>query len=167
MTKVFTNEESTRREFYKVDSGHSKYMGGRGVFVCLMTFSHKSFAQDVLFVNNTERVISRGKTFEATAITLTLPADDGKREPQCDLDVDNVSLELVEDLRTVTDPIDVKFEMVFTEYPDIVEYSLLDLKMVSVSVTSNKVSAKLMLNDLLNMNFPSFTYNPVDFAGLF
>ena len=166
MTTKFKNTNATRKEFYDPQSGNQIAQGGRGPFVCLLTLKHKSFA-NIYLVNNTENITSRGQVFTAAAIRIVLPPDDGKREPICTIDIDNVTRDLIDEFRSITDPITVIMEMIFTEYPDDVEYALKDLSIVGITYDRQVISAKLMYNDFLNQAFPSWTYNPTEFAGIF
>ena len=165
MPTIFKNTERSRAEFYKQEGGLPKSQGGRGVFTCLITFYHP--AGTLRFINNTESITSRGNLYNAVAVTIALPAEDGKREPYATIEIDNITTDLVDELRAISEPMDAELEMVFTEYPDIVEYSLTGLSVGSANIAAERVTLKLMYQDILNQIFPGHTYNPQEFAGIF
>ena len=61
-------------------------------FLMLFTLSHSSFG-DIYLVNNPENIISRGTTFEAFPVSVTLPVDDGESLREVVLTLDNASRE--------------------------------------------------------------------------
>jgi len=130
-----------------------------------MTFHHPSGI--IRLVNNTESVTSRGQLYNAVAVAIVLPAEDGKREPFATIEIDNVTTDLVDELRAITEPMDAELEMIFTEYPDEVEYSLTGLSVGSATIAAERITLKLLYQDILNQIFPGYTYNPQEFAGIF
>jgi hypothetical protein len=136
-------------------------------FLMLMTLSHASFAGDIYLVNNTVNVTSRGTTFEAFPLLISLPADDGETQREVQLELDNTSLELIEELRMVSTPIDVKMEMILSSRPNEVQISLEDLKIKNINYNKNRITAKLYLDDFLNTAFGVEKYTPSKFPGLY
>lgn len=135
-------------------------------FLMLVTVSHASF-DTIYLVNNTVDQVSRGNTFRAFPMQIRLPSDDGETAREVAIEFDNVSLELIDELRTVTDPMDVKIEMVLASALDDVELSLEDLKMDSINYDSQKISARLYTDDFLNTAMTSEKYTPELYGGLF
>jgi hypothetical protein len=100
-------------------------------------------------------------------MTIRLPTDDGESTREAVIDFDNVSLELIDEIRQVTTPIDVKIEMVLASDPDEVQLSYEELKIKSVTYNKNRISARLYMDDFLNVELPSEKYTPTGYAGLF
>lgn len=135
-------------------------------FLALITLSHESF--DTLYlVNNTESIVSRGNTYNPFPVKVKLPTDDGETQREVSLVLDNVSLELIEEIRTPTTPIECKVEMILASNPDIVEISYDELKIKNVSYTKQNISAKLYLDDFLDTELTSEKYTPTSFPGIF
>lgn len=135
-------------------------------FFMLVTLSHSSF--DTLYlVNNTEELISNGNTFLPFPMRVTLPTDDGETLREVSIEFDNVSLELIDELRSVTDLIDVKIEMVLASNPDFVEIELAELKIRNITYNKQTVQAKLFMDDFLNTELNSERYTPANFPGIF
>lgn len=135
-------------------------------FLMFITLSHADF-DDIYLVNNTENQTSRGQEYQAFPMQIRLPTDDGESTREVNIDFDNVSLELITELRTITDPMDVKIEMCLASDPDSVQLSLEELKMRSITYNKQRVSAKLYLDNFLNVELTSERYGPKNFPGLF
>lgn len=132
----------------------------------LVTLTHTSFGT-IRFVNNTVDIDSRGDTYTAFPVKITLPAEDNKTSQRAQIEFDNVSLELIDEIRTVTDPIDVKLEVVLASDPDTVEISYEELKIGNVSYNARIIKADLYLDDFLHTELSSEKYTPTLYPGLF
>ena len=136
-------------------------------FLTLVTLSHPSFAQDIRLVNNQVDITSRGDIYTAFPLKITLPMDDGESTREVTLEMDNVGLTFVDELRTVTDLITVKLELVLASIPNDVQVSFEDLKISSLSYNKTRISARLFLDNFLNTELTSEQYTPKNFRGLF
>jgi hypothetical protein len=136
-------------------------------FLMLATLSHPTFAQTIYLVSNTVDIESRGQTYQAFPMNITLPADDGESAREVFIEFDNVSLELISELRKITTPIDVKIEMVLASLPDDVQVALEELKMGSINYNEKRVRANLYLDNFLNTEMTSEKYVPSKYPGIF
>jgi hypothetical protein len=135
-------------------------------FLTLLTLSHTSFS-DIRLVNNTADIVSNGLTFTAYPFKLVLPRDDGDTSREINIDFDNVGLELVDIIRTVTDAIDIKLEMVLASIPNEIQMSFQELKIQSIVYNKHRISAKVFLDSFLNTEISSEKYTPSIYPGLF
>lgn len=135
-------------------------------FLMLVTLSHPSFPT-IYLVNNVEDIVSRGNTHIAFPMEIRLPSDDGETSREATIEFDNVSLELIDELRTVTSPMDVKIEMILASDPDTVQTSIEELKMRSVTYNKQRVSARLFMDSFLNVEMTSEKYTPQLYPGIF
>lgn len=133
----------------------------------LLTLSHSSFAENILLVNNTENIISRGNTYVKFPVKITLAPDDGETAREIQIEFDNVSLYLTSAFRTVTTPIEVKIEMVLASIPNEVQVSIEELKIRQIQSDKKKISAKLYMDDFLTTGLTSERYTPTTYPGLF
>jgi hypothetical protein len=135
-------------------------------FLMLLTISHEDFPT-IRLVNNIVDVVSRGQTYIGFPMNIRLPKDDGESHREVLIDFDNVSLELLDELRSVTTPMDVKIEMALSSNLDTVQLSLEELKLRSVVYDKQKVSAKLYMDSFLNVELSSEKYTPTIYPGMF
>ena len=133
----------------------------------LFELSHPSFDETIYLVNNAEDVVSNTITYTSFPLTLAMPSDDGESNRQVSISFDNVSLSLVEEFRKVTTPIDCIIRVVLASNPDNIQIEFLDLKLVSVSITSSIITARLIMDDFLHVELTSEKYTPQNFPGLF
>ena len=103
----------------------------------------------------------------AFPIKIKLPVDDGETARTVTLEFDNVSLLLIEQIRTVTTAIGVNLEMILASMPDDVQYELSELSIGALSYNRTRISATLVLDGLLGTGLTSEIYSPTNFPGLF
>lgn len=135
-------------------------------FLMLVTLQHESF-EEIRFVNDVVDISSRGKDYMAFPIEIVLAPDDGASTREVSMKFDNVSLELIHELRTVTTSIDVEIEMVLASNPDKVQIQLGELKLRNITYNSKTISAKLYMDDFLSTEMASEKYTPTVFPGIF
>lgn len=135
-------------------------------FLMLVTLSHANFSP-IYLVNNSVSILSRGNEYLAFPIKVTMPSDDGESKREVSIEFDNVSLELIDEIRTATAKIDAKIEMILASNPDIVEIELGELKISNVTYSKQSIHAKLSMDDFLNTEMTSEKYTPTAYPGLF
>lgn len=118
-------------------------------------------------MNNVDSVVSRGDTFTAFPFKIRLPADDGESAREVNLEMDNVSLEFLDEIRTATTPIEVKLEMILASVPDDVQISIEELKIQTVNYGRDKITARLFMDNFLNSSMDAEVYSPLSFPALF
>lgn len=136
-------------------------------FLMLVTMSHESFASTLYLVNNIEDVTSNGQVYTAFPMKVVLPTDDGTSVREVKLQMDNVSLELIDEIRSVITPIDVKVEMILASTPDTIEMDLGELRIKNITYDGKGISASLYLDDFLNTELPSEKYTPEIYVGIY
>ena len=134
-------------------------------FLTLLTLSGTGF--EYRLVNNSVDVVSRGELFTAFPMKIRLPVDDGESAREFQIDFDNASLLLLRALRSVTEPINCEIEMILASLPDVVQISIGDLLIRSISYDETKVSAKIVLDNFLTIGMPSERYTPSLYPGMF
>lgn len=135
-------------------------------FLVLFTLTHDDFGV-IRLVNNRTDITSRGNVYTAFGASIGLPTDDGETVREVTMELDNVSLELIQALREVTTPIDVQIEMILASIPDSVQMSLEELQISTISYNKQTISARLMMDGFLSTSIPSENYDPSNFPGIF
>ena len=138
-------------------------------FLTLITLEHPDFPAPIRLVNNTVDIVSRGNTYSAFPARINLPVDDGESNRQFSLELDNVGLELIDEIRTVVGDtqIQVRLESILASIPDEVQMSFEELKILSVTYNRFLIQATLGFDDFLNTELSSERYTPTNFRGLF
>lgn len=135
-------------------------------FLMLVTLTHEDITP-IYLVNNTVNITSRGTEFIAFPMKIRLPSDDGESQRSVSIDFDNVSLELIDEMRTITNPLDVKLEMILASNPDEVQLDLQELKLNNIAYDKQKITATLFMDSFLDIAMTSEKYTPTNYPGLF
>lgn len=135
-------------------------------FLTLVTLTHEDF-DTIRLVNNKVDIVSRGNTFKAFGFKVRLPTDDGESLRDYEFTIDNVTRELITATRSVTTPIGFKLEMILASMPDEVQISVEDLLLQNVNYNKNRLTAHVILDNILNTEMTSEKYMPGNFRGIF
>lgn len=122
---------------------------------------------DLCLVNNNEPVTSNGITYQPFPFALNLPSDDSERLPTVSLTISNISAEIIEAIRSQPTPPQLKIELVSSAYPDIVEKRLDFLKLRNVSYDAISITGSLEVINTMSSMFPSETYDPIHYPGMY
>lgn len=149
----------------------------REILVFLVTITHESldlpkrYSSDPTARLSTDPLkygtVSRGDTFEYLPMTLQLPDDSSDSAPTMKLVLDNVTREAIPLIRSISTPAQVSVELVLASAPDDVEATWPDFDVVNASYDATTVSLELAINALVNEPYPSGTFTPAGFGGLF
>ena len=133
----------------------------------LLTITHPSVGVPLRFVNNMVDIVSRGSTYLATAFQLTLPDEREDQIPRVGLSIDNVHQTLVATVRTITTPPLVVLEVVLGSAPDTVETGPFNFTLRNVDYVAASLAGELAFEDFINETYPSASFSPGAFPGLF
>ena len=134
-------------------------------FLTLVTLSNPSFTARL--VNNSRDIVSNGFTFTSFPMKIRMPVDDGETTRDFTIEFDNVSLDLIENLRSVSGDIGVKIELILASIPNVIQMSHADLLIRAVTYDSKRISAQIVLDSFLAVEMTSERYTPSNFPGMF
>lgn len=137
------------------------------VILWLLTINHQPSGTTFRLVNNLDAISSRGNTYMAFPFQFVLPEDDGETLPTIQIAIDNISLELIDLIRTFGSDIRITAEIILASNPDYVEFSIDDLNVINASYNSTSITITAQIQDLLNQRFPADDYLPRTFPGMF
>ena len=131
----------------------------------LVTLSNQTFVARL--VNNSVDFVHSGNTYTAFPMKIKTPVDDGETTKDFTLELDNVSLELVSQMRSVTGDIGVSIKLVLASMPEVIQMEYSELLIRSISYNANTISAKIILDSALAIQMTSEKYTPSNFPGMF
>lgn len=149
------------------------------VFIVLMTISHPTWSEDMLFSSDPTQelvvaadsrgTISRGDEYIFAPFSVTFPVQDETGQSNATISVDNIGREIVARLRAAqqTAAARVKLEVVLNTTPDIVEMVLPNFRLTNVQYDAFKISGSINLQYFDLEPFPAKQFTPSDFPGLF
>jgi hypothetical protein len=147
------------------------------IVIFLLTITHEDLDEVIyLTTDPTERLsdsplsygtVSRGNTYLYAGIDVTIPDDQDKSPPSSKLTIENVSRDLVALARSINSPAQVQIEAVLASAPDDVEMSWPALDMSNLTADASVLQFDLTMDALTTEPFPSGSFTPANFAGLF
>ena len=137
------------------------------VFLHLLTIDHDDMPSPVRFVDNLTDIVSNGDTYTAFPFRAVLPADVDNELPQLDLIVDNVTRELVDEVRSIATPATVSIDVVIADDPYTIEAGPFLMEVVTAVYTATEMKLTLTGERLLNEPYPVGLFTPLLFPLLF
>lgn len=136
-------------------------------FLILLTFMHEDLVEPIRVTSDAVETISRGNIFVAYPFNITLPDDEEKRPPKARLVIDNVDRQITATIRTLQSAPTLLIEIVRAAEPDTVEARFEDFRLFDVTYDSQVITADLGIEDFTAEPYPSASFSPSLFPGLF
>lgn len=135
----------------------------------LVTLDHEDWDAPIRLTDDDQAVESRGETYVPWPLRVTLPSEEEDVAPRARLEVDVITREVTLGLRGIVEAPTVLIEVVLASDPDAVEIAWPEMIPLPAqwSPDGRLVTVELTLEDEALRAFPSNTFNPVDYAGLF
>jgi hypothetical protein len=111
--------------------------------------------------------ISNGNTFIFMPFDISLPRDDKTGTVSAKLAIENVDRRIVENVRSITKPVNVKIQCVLSNDVDFIEIEYDNLKLSNVNYDVMTVEGDLTFDYWGLEPFPSGRFTPSGFPGLF
>ena len=151
------------------------------VFACLLTVTHSTLDTPIrLSTDATTRIqvdpeliygtVSRGNTYLFLPISVELPDDSDGKPVEVTLTMDNVNRQLIPTIRglnSLRERAKVTVECFRVGAPDIVEFALPSLDLLSASYDALQTTVTLGIDALINEQYPAGAFVPSGFPGLF
>lgn len=147
------------------------------VIIVLMTISHDSLDNNVYLSSDptTELpsypgirgTVSNSIEYIFMPFRFIFPNQEADTPPQCRVKIDNISREIATILIGFDSAPTVSIQVVLAGTPDVVEMSLPDFKLTTVSWNAFEVEGVLTVEHFEDEPYPAGRFNPSGFPGLF
>ncbi len=137
------------------------------VWLVLITIEHSALSIPIRVVNNHESVISAGEEFVGFPFKMTLPSSLEDAPPSGRLVIDNVSQDIVQNIRQINSPASVTIQVIDASTLDIIQFNFPDFQLRDVKANVIQVTGDLTLENFVNEPYPAGTFSPSAFPGLF
>lgn len=137
------------------------------VLLPLMRFSHPDWDQDIRIVPDWRELTHQGEIYSPFSFEVTLPDDEDEGIPVLRWSADNVSQELIVEIRKVTGPISTRVVWVLASQPDTIEAGPFDLEVRAVEYTAETIGGTIGIEPVLEEQFGYLTMTPKNAPGLF
>ena len=149
--------------------------------ILLVTITHEQLPEPIrLSTDPTQRIpefttasrvvygtVSRGQTFVFYPMSLTLPSDSDNGPKAMSIEIDNVHRDITVAVRSLFTPPKFNVEIITSDSLNTVVAEWPEYLLTNITVNASTVSGKLELETLTNEPYPSGTFNPSMFPGLF
>jgi hypothetical protein len=133
----------------------------------LVTIQHDDLPTPIRLCNNTEKVESRGNDYLPFPFLARIPSTVENEVPKIQIVFDNVSQELLEEIRSITTPPTIDLEVVSSRDANTVEAGPWSFTMKGAQYDQNIIEIELSYEDYLQEPFPFERFTPINFPGLF
>ena len=151
------------------------------VLIALITLSHDDLIDDIrISTDPTQRIvglttdtelvygtISNGKTYIFLPVRIKLPDDTDEGPGEMQLEIDNVHRAYTETIRSVQTPVICRVDLVLDNALDTIEGSWPEFKLVDITYNATTITGTLRLETLETEPYPSGSFVPSYFRGLF
>lgn len=138
------------------------------VWLPLVVLDHEDFADPVRLVANIEAVTHSGDVFTPYPFTIALPDEtDDLGAAVVRWVADNVSLEILDELRAVSGPIQGSVFWVLASDPDHIEIGPFDLELRGFKYNDMTISGQMTIEPILDAVFGALSMDPKNAPGLF
>ena len=137
------------------------------IYLVLLEIDHPSLGSPLRFVNDSQDITSNMNLYTAFPFEVKLPDDQEGREPRAELRIDNVTRELIDEIRTIQDPFNVTLSVILASSPSIIEWGPMDMLSSGVVYDANNITFQLIYSVFAEEPFPYMVFDTIDFPGMF
>lgn len=112
-------------------------------------------------------VVSQGNEFLFVPMNINLPIQDDTGISRASISVDNISREIVRNIRSARTALSITMEVVLSSDPDVIELSAEDFRLERVSYDALTVSGDISVEYFDSEPYPAKRFTPPDFPGIF
>lgn len=147
--------------------------------VTLLTISGTGIATPIRLADNftgrlsstdtdvTYGLTSNGNDFIFLPFNITLPTEEYASAPRCQLTINDVTRYLIPTIRTISSPPNVQIDLVLKSSPNTIEINFGGFILSNISYNADTITADLTVESLAIEPFPSHTFTPSYFPGMF
>jgi len=136
------------------------------VFLITLRISGTGFAP-LYLVNNLESITVEGQVYIPFPFSIVLPNESKDKPPRATLRIDNLSQEIIEKLRSLQGRPTFELAVRLASTPDVIEVGPITLDSSAADWNDTWVDLTLTSKNLLNEPWPSKTFSPISYPGLF
>lgn len=133
----------------------------------LVTIEHPGMEDTLRAALNGVDIVSRGNTFYAYPFDIIVPDDSGDRPPQASLTIDNIDRRITEIIESTIEPCTISIEIIRSSDPETVEAAWYGLSLKEVKYNQLTISGNLLYEDFVRESYPSGSFSPAYFPGMY
>jgi hypothetical protein len=135
-------------------------------YICLFVFTHPNLAVPIRMTDAGEDVVVGVDTYAHVPLKIALPDMTDESPPAGRLVLDNVSRDLIAEIRTFNTPLACELRVVLASAPATVELGPFDFEVRNVQWGALTLTADLVHEPILGVAVPCDTFNAAQFPGM-
>jgi hypothetical protein len=135
-------------------------------FLFLLVISGTGISTSRL-ANNYSNVTSGGNTYTACPFYVVLPNDEEGGLPRVQIIMENVSTDLIDEIRGIAAAPDITLSIVLGSDPNVIEWGPYSFKLRNVTYDKHIIRGDLRLYDLLNEPYPGESLTAITAPGAY
>lgn len=136
-------------------------------FIALLTLDHPDLNSPLRFSSDGVDTVSNGDTYVSFPFRISLPQESKDTIPSVQLEIDNVSREIVSTIRDIDSNPTLEMEIVLSSDTDTVIAGPFPFELRDVNYDALTVQGTLSNPALDETSFPTDSFDPANFPGLF
>jgi len=140
-------------------------------FLTMLVIESTELASPLYFVENNVDVISSAyngsQTYIAANFKVNMPSQEESSTQETSLSISGVNRQIIEIVRTIIDPPNVRMFLIREDVPDDIELGPFVFKLRNVTYDVNSVTGSLLYEYTLRNNVSAMTITSRNFPGLF
>lgn len=137
------------------------------VYLILLQIDHVSLGTPLRFVNNNENITSNSNEYTAFPFEAVMPDDQDSKEPTAEIRIDNVSRQLIDEIRSIQTPPTITLSVILASSPDTVEWGPLEFLTRGVFYDAGRIVIRLSYSVFAREPFPYIAFDQSNFPGMF
>lgn len=136
-------------------------------FLLLLKLTHPNLDTDITVTSDAVETVHNNTTYDPFPFRVRLPSETKDEISNIEVQIDNVSREVVSAIRQIDSEPEVELKVVASSDPDTVEAGPYNFVFKDISYDAQAVTGQLKNPALDEATFPADTMNPSSFPGLF
>lgn len=136
-------------------------------FLTLLAIEHEALPEPLRFTSDAVETVHAGEVYVPCPFSLTLPEERDDRPPTVRMVIDNVARAVIATLRSIPTAPTLTLTIVLGSTPDVVEAGPFVFTLRSATYDANAIVGELGYEEILDLPYPSDTFTPNLFPGLF
>jgi len=138
------------------------------VFIILLKIEHDELDAPIQLSSDSVNTIRSGEDpYLAFPFDLSLPIDSPDKMPEATITIDNISREMVSEIRSISTAPTCTIMVVRASDPDTIEALWSSFEIKDIKYNSLVIQGTLSLENFLQEPYPADVFGPADFPGLF
>ena len=137
------------------------------IFVVLLELTHADWSGTIRISSDSDGTTHDGNAYLFYPFGVILPDDQEEHVSKARLVIENVSRDVIDEIRSVSSSPSITIKIVLVSDPDTIEAQFPDYKLTQVTYDEMQIEGDLSIETYMDEPFPGDDFLPTHFPGLF